>query len=149
MKDFVAGVMFIGLAAFFSILATNYQMGTPARMGSGYFPFWLGIVLGLLGLYVLIKSINFKPDPDSVTEGIGNWDWKSVLWVTGSVTLFGIALPYAGLVISVVVLVFVSAMASYEFHWKGTLVSAIILNVFTYIAFVWGLKLQFPVWPNF
>jgi len=48
-----------------------------------------------------------------------------------------------------VVLIFVSAMASHEFHWKGTLVSAVILNVIAYFAFVWGLKLQFPVWPSF
>lgn len=144
-KDFISGLMFIAIGAFFAILARSYQMGTPAKMGSGYFPFWLGVLLGLLGLFVLLGSLK-STAPES---GIGKWDWKSVLWVTVSVLIFAISLPYAGLVVSLVVLIFVSAMASHEFHWKGTLVSAVLLNVIAYFAFVWGLKLQFPVWPTF
>ena len=144
-KDFMSGLMFIAIGAFFAILARSYQMGTPAKMGSGYFPFWLGVLLGLLGLFVLLGSLK-STAPES---GIGKWDWKSVLWVTVSVLIFAISLPYAGLVVSLVVLIFVSAMASHEFHWKGTLVSAVLLNVIAYFAFVWGLKLQFPVWPTF
>jgi hypothetical protein len=141
----MSGLMFIAIGAFFAILARSYQMGTPAKMGSGYFPFWLGVLLGLLGLFVLLGSLK-STAPES---GIGKWDWKSVLWVTVSVLIFAISLPYAGLVVSLVVLIFVSAMASHEFHWKGTLVSAVLLNVIAYFAFVWGLKLQFPVWPTF
>ncbi len=144
-KDFLAGLMFIGIGAFFSILGRTYQMGTPAKMGSGYFPFWLGIVLCLLGLLVLIQSLSVH----AKNLKLGSWDWKSVLWVTGSVLLFAILLPLLGLVISVLVLVFVSAMASHEFNWKQTLVNALILEVITYGAFVWGLSLQFPVWPTF
>ena len=53
-KDFMSGVMFIAFGAFFAILGRGYQMGTPAKMGSGYFPFWLGVVLGLLGLAVQV-----------------------------------------------------------------------------------------------
>ncbi len=144
-KDFMSGLMFIAVGAFFAILARSYQMGTPAKMGSGYFPFWLGVVLALLGLFVLLGSLKSSADE----EGIGKWDWKSVTWVTCSVIIFAVALPYAGLILSLVVLIFISAMASHEFHWKGTLVSAVLLNVIAYFAFVWGLKLQFPVWPSF
>lgn len=144
-KDFMSGLMFIAIGSFFAILARSYQMGTPAKMGSGYFPFWLGVLLGLLGLFVLLGSLK-STAPE---KGMGKWDWKSVIWVTVSVLIFAISLPYAGLVVSLVVLIFISAMASHEFHWKGTLVSAVLLNVIAYFAFVWGLKLQFPVWPTF
>ena len=120
-------------------------MGTPAKMGAGYFPFWLGLVMALLGLIVSLTAMGSKAQETKLES----WDWKSVIWVTGSVVLFAVTLPYMGLVISLIVLVFVSAMASHEFHWKGTVVSAAILNVIAYVAFVWGLKLQFPVWPFF
>lgn len=139
--------MFITVGAFFSILGRSYQMGTPAKMGSGYFPFWLGVLMALLGIYILLGSI--KAVEGKEQEGLGKWDWKSVLWVTGSVLVFAIALPYAGLILSLVALVFISSMASHEFHWKGTIVNTIILNFLAYFAFVWGLKLQFPVWPSF
>ena len=143
--DFAAGLMFIAFGLFFAILARGYQMGTAAKMGSGYFPFWLGVVLCLLGLFVLVRSLASS----SVEDGLAAWDWKSVLWVTGSVVLFAILLQYIGVVLSIMVLVFVSAMASHEFHWKQTLINAIILIVIAYAAFVWFLKLQFPVWPPF
>lgn len=144
-KDFASGLMFICFGAFFSILGSTYQMGTPAKMGSGYFPFWLGVVMALLGLAVLIKSLG----SNAKETDLGKWDWKSVLWVTGSVLLFAVLLPFLGLVLSLLALIFVSAMASHEFNWKQTAVSAVILIGFAYFAFVWFLKLQFPVWPIF
>ncbi len=55
--DFFAGLFFLlfgGLAAY---LSTAYNMGTGARMGPGYFPYWLGIILGGIGVIVLLKSL--------------------------------------------------------------------------------------------
>lgn len=144
-KDFYAGLMFVFVGLMFAFIAPDYGMGTPAKMGAGYFPFWLGLVLAGIGIVVALNGMG----PKASEEKLAKWDWKSVLWVTGSVVLFAASLPYMGLIVSLVVLIFISAMASHEFHWKGTVVSAVILNVIAYVAFVWGLKLQFPVWPFF
>ena len=43
----------------------------------------------------------------------------------------------------------ISATASSEFNWKETILSTLVLGVFSYLAFVKGLELQFPVWPPF
>jgi hypothetical protein len=144
-KDFASGLMFVVIGLVFSYVATTYNMGTTAKMGPGFFPFWLGIVLAILGAIVTMTALSKKGEKDTIPQ----WDWPSVLWVTGSVVLFGVVLADLGLVLSLFVLVFISAMASHEFHWKGTVVNAVILNVIAYVAFVWGLKLQFQVWPSF
>lgn len=144
-KDFASGLMFVAVGLIFSGVATTYNMGTAAKMGPGFFPFWLGLVLAFLGAIVTLSATSKK----ATKETIPSWDWPSVLWVTGSVVLFGVVLAYLGLILSLFVLVFISAMASHEFHWKGTVINAVILNVIAYIAFVWGLKLQFQVWPSF
>ena len=144
-KDFASGLLFIAIGLAFAYIATSYQMGTPAKMGAGYFPFYLGLLMAALGLIVSITAMGKKAEENKLAK----WDWKSVIWVTGSVVLFATTLPYMGLIVSLIVLIFVSAMASHEFNWKGTVVSAVILNVIAYGAFVWGLKLQFPVWPFF
>jgi hypothetical protein len=114
-------------------------------MGPGYFPFWLGIVLAVIGAIVLMNSMSKKAQSDKLAK----WDWISVLWVTGSVVLFGLLLKPMGLIVSLAFLIFISAMASHEFHWKGTLLNIVILNVIAYVAFIWGLNLQFQVWPSF
>jgi hypothetical protein len=144
-KDFASGLMFVVIGLIFSFIARGYTMGTAAKMGPGYFPFWLGIVLAVIGAIVLMNSMSKKAQSDKLAK----WDWISVLWVTGSVVLFGLLLKPMGLIVSLAFLIFISAMASHEFHWKGTLLNIVILNVIAYVAFIWGLNLQFQVWPSF
>ena len=144
-RDFGAGIMYIVIGLFFAILATQYQMGTAAKMGPGYFPFWLGLLMTLLGFLVLLRSLSAK----ATIEKIPPFNWRIIGLITGSVLIYGVLLPKMGFLVSVVALVFMSASASHEFHWKGTLVNAIFLTAFTYSVFVLGLKLQFPLVPVF
>jgi hypothetical protein len=48
-KDFFAGLMFTVVGIAFAWGATNYTVGNGARMGPGYFPLMLGILLAILG----------------------------------------------------------------------------------------------------
>ena len=144
-RDFGAGILYICTGLFFAVVARQYQMGTAAKMGPGYFPFWLGVLMALLGLLVLVKSLSAK----ATIESIPKFNWRIIGLITGSVILYGILLPIMGFAVAVLVLVFMSASASHEFHWKGTLINAVFLIAFTYSVFVVGLKLQFPVLPFF
>ncbi len=144
-KDFGAGVMYMVIGLFFAIIATEYKMGTAAKMGPGYFPFWLGILMTALGLFITIRAFSKKTEAEEMPQ----WNWKIVLWITGSVILYGLLLPILGFVITIIVLVVVSASVSHEFGWKGALLNAVALAGFSYLAFITGLGLQFPIMPVF
>ncbi|MBU3559726.1 tripartite tricarboxylate transporter TctB family protein [Polynucleobacter sp. Nonnen-W13] len=144
-RDFGAGIMYMVIGLFFTIVATQYPMGTAAKMGPGYFPFCLGILMTALGLLVLVQSLGAK----AAIEKIPKFNWKIIAQITGSVVLYGLLLPRMGFLVAVVVLVLVSASASKEFTWKGSLINAAFLVTFTYSVFVVGLKLQFPLLPVF
>ena len=144
-RDFGAGIMYMVIGLFFTIVATNYPMGTAAKMGPGYFPFFLGILMTILGLIVAIKALSAT----AAIEAIPKFNWRVIAQITGSVVLYGLLLPRMGFLIAVVVLVLVSASASKEFTWKGSLINAAFLVIFTYSVFVVGLKLQFPLLPVF
>ena len=144
-RDFGAGIMYMVIGLFFAIIATNYPMGTAAKMGPGYFPFYLGILMSLLGLLVAVKAFGAK----AAIESIPKFNWRIMAQITGAVVLYGLLLPRLGFLIAVVVLVFVAASASREFTWKGTAINAAFLVTFTYSVFVVGLKLQFPLLPAF
>jgi uncharacterized membrane protein len=137
--------MYMVIGLFFTIVATNYPMGTAAKMGPGYFPFFLGILMTLLGLLVLVKSLSAT----AAIETIPKFNWRIIGQITGPVVLYGLLLPRMGFLVAVVVLVLVSASASKEFTWKGSLINAAFLVAFTYSVFVMGLKLQFPLLPVF
>ncbi|WP_025137461.1 tripartite tricarboxylate transporter TctB family protein [Achromobacter sp. DH1f] len=144
-QDFWSGVMFIALGLGFAWQASSYQMGTAARMGPGYFPFWLGIVLALLGAIVLLGSMSKKAQETRVDK----FDWRIVLLVVGSVVIYGLVLKLLGIYISVFILVVISSLASHEFSLKVAVANGIFLVVFSYLAFVKGLGLIFPLWPSF
>jgi len=144
-KDFASGLMFILVGLGFSWVARGYSMGTAAKMGPGYFPFLLGLVLAVLGALVLIGSLSSKGEEDHLAR----WDLKTLLWILGSVVLFGLLLKPLGMVLSVFVLVLVSSMASHEFSWKGAILNGVVLVLISMGAFVYGINLQMPVWPAF
>jgi len=137
--------MYMVIGLFFAIIARQYQYGTAAKMGPGYFPFWLGMFMAAIGLLVLVRSMDAK---DAI-ESIPKFNWRIMLQITGAVVLYGLLLPRMGFLVAVVVLVFVAASASKEFTWKGTAINAAFLVTFTYSVFVVGLKLQFPLLPVF
>jgi hypothetical protein len=144
-RDFGAGIMYMVIGLFFAIVARQYSIGTAAKMGPGYFPFYLGILMTLLGLLVLVKSFGAK----AAIESIPKFNWRIMGQITGAIVLYGLLLPRMGFLVAIVVLVFLAAGASKEFTWKGTAMNAAFLLTFTYSVFVVGLKLQFPLLPVF
>lgn len=144
-KDFWSGVMFIAIGLFFAWFATDYQMGTAARMGPGYFPFWLGVIIAIFGALIAFGGMRPGATPDKVER----FDFRTNLLVLGSIILFGILLRPLGLYLSLFILVVISSFASHQFGWKVTLANAIFLIVFSYVAFVRGLGLIFPLYPWF
>jgi hypothetical protein len=153
-KDFFAGLLYAVVGGAFAIGATNYNVGTGARMGPGYFPLLLGVLLGVIGLYVMFKSLVVEtPDGDK----IGKWAWKPLFYIIAGNLLFGVLLsglpnlgiPGMGLIAAIYGVTIVVSKAGTEFSLKEALILATILSAGSYGGFVWLLNLQFPVWPTF
>lgn len=153
-KDFFSGVLFMAVGIAFAWGATNYTVGTGARMGPGYFPLLLGICMAVLGGVITFKALVVEtPDGDK----IGSIAWKPLFYIIAANLIFGILLgglpsiklPAFGLIVGIFALTFVASMAGDEFKFKEVLILAIILCVLSYAAFILLLKLQFPVWPAF
>lgn len=144
-QDFWSGVMFVALGLGFAWGATQYQMGDAARMGPGYFPFWLGICLAALGAVVTLTALSPKAEETEVSK----FDFKILAIIIGSVILFGVLLRPLGLYLSLFLLVVTSSVASHDFSWKVAVLNAIFLVVFCWLAFIKGLGLIFPLWPSF
>jgi hypothetical protein len=153
-KDFFAGLMFTAVGGAFAIGATTYTIGEGARMGPGYFPLMLGILLSILGLFIIMESLMVETEDG---EKIGPWAWRPLGFIIGANLLFGvllgglpsIGLPPMGLIIAIFGLTFVAALAGDEFNAKEVAILATVLAVGSYLAFVLLLRLQFPVWPTF
>ena len=153
-KDFFSGLLFLIIGVAFAYGAYSYNMGTGARMGPGYFPRMLGILLAVLGAFIIFESLTIKT-PDG--GKMGSWSWKPLVFIILANLGFGvmlgglpsIGLPAMGLVAGIFFVAIVASLASDEFKFKETLVLGAVLSVISYLAFIMLLKLQFPVWPAF
>jgi hypothetical protein len=153
-KDFASGLMFTAAGVAFAWGATNYTIGEGARMGPGYFPLMLGILLGILGLVITFTALVVETEDG---QPIGRIAWKPLGFIIGANVLFGVLLagvprfgiPAFGLIVAIYGLVLVASRAGDEYKIKEVLILATVLAVLSYFAFVKLLNLQFPVWPWF
>ena len=152
--DFFSGVMFTAVGAAFAVGATTYNVGNGARMGPGYFPLMLGVLLAILGAFIILQSLVVETVDGSP---VGKWAWKPLIFVIGANLAFGvllgglpsIGLPAMGMIIAIYALTIIASLAGEHFKLRDVLVLATILAVGSYIAFIWALKLQIQVWPTF
>jgi Tripartite tricarboxylate transporter TctB family len=144
-RDLWAGLMFAVIGIIFMILSKQYSIGTSAKMGPGYFPMVLGGLMTLFGVIIALGAFSGKAQMLKLSP-VG---WREFILLLASVIVFAIALPRLGMVISVALLILISAIASHEFKLRDTLISIVVLVLLAYGMFVKGLELQFPVWPKF
>ena len=144
-KDLLAGLMFMAIGTIFVVGAYNYQMGSAARMGPGYFPRILGFTM--VGLGVLIAAIGLKNQAQwAITEGIG-WTWKPVIIITVAVVLFGLTLPTLGMIVAIILLTMITGIAAHDKVYRDLAMITVIMCIFCAAVFVWGLKLQMKLFP--
>ena len=153
-KDFFAGLMFLVVGIAFAWGATTYNIGQGARMGPGYFPLMLGILLAVIGLFITFEALVVETEDG---EKIGKAAWKPLFFIIGANVIFGICigglskigLPAMGLIAGIYALTFTASLAGEEFRAKEVFILSTVLAALSYLAFIVLLKLQFPVWPTF
>jgi hypothetical protein len=138
-KDFWTGVLYLIFALIVVVVGQDYSMGTALRMGPGYFPTILGILLGIVGAAAIIRS--FIKTGDKITP----FAWGEIVLVLASVVLFGVLARRAGLVPAIVLMVLMSAYASAKFKWVPAIVLAVGMTVFSILVFTKGLGVPLPI----
>jgi hypothetical protein len=153
-KDFFSGLMFMAVGVAFAWGASSYTIGTGARMGAGFFPLVLGVLLAVLGGVITFKALVVETvDGDK----IGSFAWKPLFFIIAANLVFGVmigglpswGIPKMGLVVGIYALTIIASFAAERVHWVEVLVLGTALTVLSYLAFIVLLKLQFPVWPAF
>jgi hypothetical protein len=138
-KDFLSGLMFVGVGALGIYMAQDYPMGSALRMGPGYFPIVLSGVLILMGIYCFVQGILH---PQKIEA---NWSIRALIILPIATVVFGILMEHAGFIPALIVLVFISSAAGSEFKFVEVLLMAIGLTVGSWALFIWGLGLPYPL----
>jgi len=153
-KDFVAGLLFMGAGLSFAWGASAYTIGNGARMGTGYFPLVLGVLLAFLGGIIIFKALVVETvDGDKV----GAIAWRPLACITAANVAFGVLvgglpsihLPPMGLIAGIYALTGICCWAGADFDPKEALLLATILASVGYFACTAVFAVHVPIWPTF
>ena len=133
-------VLLFGLGTIWG--SEQYEIGTLARMGPGYFPKMLGYFLIFLSL-ILFVSPNKSRD-ETLAKG---WQQRIRPWffILIGVIAFVVLGSYLGFVPATFTLIFISGLADKNNTAKTTFVLALLVTFFSVLVFRYGIGLQFPL----
>jgi hypothetical protein len=140
-KDILTGMLFVGIGGAFVIGAADYGMGTTRRMGPGYFPVMIGLVLALVGLILAARSaIRRRP------HIIGRLYLRPVASLTASILSFSALINSVGLIAACMACTLVAGLATSETRYKEIILVAIAMTAFSAIVFTGLLGLPMRLW---
>lgn len=138
-KDFYAGVLFglIALGALYS--SASYDVGTLRRMGPGFFPIALSVVLCLFAAILVWRGIAREG------QGVGDIALRVPALILGGTFLFALMIRPLGLPIAIVAMVMLGARASRRLTFAREAVLAGVLAIGSVLVFRIGLGQPLPI----
>ena len=138
-RDLFAGLIFVAAAASFALEASNYDMGRAVRMGPGFIPMTLAVLLAILGMIVGFTGFRrhetIEPSPIP---------WKGMALVVLALVIFGEFGATLGLVPVVFVGTAIVALASARNTIVSSLAIAACMSALCWLVFKVGLGITLP-----
>jgi hypothetical protein len=121
-------------------MALEYPLGTPGRMGPGFFPVVISGLLSLTGIAILARARLGTSEIIRVTR------WQPLLIVSAAIVAFGFLLDKLGLPLAVLLLCIGAATASvrFELNWKAV-AGAAVFSLICGVLFVTLLGMPIPL----
>jgi len=138
--DLWAGVATIVFALATLYISADYGLGRAGRIGAGYVPLVIGLLLLGLGSLLVVRS---GRSDDQVDTDIA---WRQLVLVTAGIVAFALLLDRVGLIAAIIATVIVAGPAALGNTFLSMVVSGLILSAFSWTLFVHLLKISIPVW---
>jgi len=135
-KDFLSGLMFIAFGLIALYFGQKLAIGTTVRMGPGYVPRMLSLILlGLGGIICVVALI-------SGSEPVERPKWRPITLVTIGIVCFALLFERAGMLPALIVLVLIASLGGDEFKLTEVIGNMIVLAILCTIVFKVGLGMN-------
>jgi hypothetical protein len=141
-NNYYGGGLMILLGLGVILQGMTYKVGTLSKMGSGFFPVVLGVLLTLIGAAIVLTTKGAIP-PDEKKHLAP--EWRGWICISLSIVAFVIVGQYGGLVPATFAIVFISAMGDRQNTVKNALVLSLAMVAVCVTVFWWILHMQFPL----
>ena len=141
-RDYLGGVLMIALGVAAAFQGATYRIGTLSRMGPGFFPVALGVILALAGIAIAVTA---RFEQDSVDAKSLPPEWRAWFCICAGIVAFVVLGKYGGLLPATFAIVFVSALGDRGNKPLAAAILALACVVVAVIVFRFALQLQFPL----
>lgn len=138
-KDFLSGLMFIGFGLVALYFGQKLALGTTVRMGPGYVPRMLALIMMGLGLLICVIALVAGAEPVEKPK------WKPITLVTIGVLCFAFLFERAGLLPALIVLILIASLAGEEFKLKEVIANMVVLAIVCTLVFKVGLGMNITI----
>jgi Tripartite tricarboxylate transporter TctB family len=143
-RDYYAGGLMLLLGVGAAVTGSGYKFGTLARMGPGFMPVVLGVLLAFLGLLIAGTAL-FSSEPDERKFLPEDPQWFGWFCILAGPVLFIILGHYGGMIPAVFACVFVCALGDKTATYKSSFILASGVTVFGVLLFHYLLNIPFPL----
>ncbi len=138
-KDFLSGLMFIAFGLIALYFGQKLALGTPVRMGPGYVPRMLSLILLALGGIICVVALVTGSEP------VERPKWRPITLVTIGIVCFALLFERAGLLPALVVLVLIASLGGDEFKLTEVIGNMVVLAILCTIVFKVGLGMNISI----
>jgi len=123
--------------------SVTLSRGTLANPGPGFFPFWLGMSLLCLSALLIIPNLGAAASTEAQHRA-KRTKWYMVVIVLGSLLGVGLFIEKLGYLVTTFLLTGILCLDWERRNWKATLLTAALITLACYFAFVVLLKIRLP-----
>jgi hypothetical protein len=150
-KDYYAGGLMVLIGVSACAASVPYKIDSLARMGPGYFPFAIGVLMAITGLLIALSARSQDVPPEPMPGHLnGMPDLRGAICIILSILAFIGFGQYLGLVPATFAIVFISAMGDRSNTVVKAAILAVAMSAIAAVVFWWALQLQMPLfkWGN-
>ena len=146
-RDLLSSMIWMALGGLF--VAGALQQGLMRRgvPGPGFLPFFSGLTLIFLSLFVFVPALSQRKKPESRDFFPERDSFRKLLLALVALLAFGIAMEYVGYLLTTFLFMFFAARLMEPKGWRTTTLLALFTATLSYLLFVVLLEVQLPRGP--
>jgi putative tricarboxylic transport membrane protein len=142
--DRICAILFLAIAVTAIVLSSFMPMGRTSKPGPGFLPFWVGVILALLSIFLFVEA-GFRKTPAEPARFLaGEGRWPNVIWTAGSLMGYGFLIEVLGFVISTLILLLFLFRYIGNQKWWVAFTGTSLVTLAAHLIFKVGLRVQLP-----
>ncbi len=137
-KDLLGGLLMLAVGLTTVWQASAYPQGTLRRMGPGFFPLGLGVILAAIGGMIVLTAKRGDAAP-AVAE------WRGWVCICGGIAAFAVLGRFGGLMPATFAVVFIAALGDRENSVAVAAALAAVMTAVCVAVFWWLLQVPLPL----